>query len=137
MENLVRTLIYDGQVSLTVANTTEIVQTAIERHHLSETSAYVLGKALSALTFMSACLKDDRGEISLALKGDGSYAEIGISGNKLLNIRGFIGNTALEGGQTRGQRLPLWVKIPPLPLFVTMGTTVRLSARAHCRRTVG
>ena len=105
MGNLVRTLIYDGQVSLTVANTTEIVQTAIERHHLSETSAYVLGKALSALTFMSACLKDDRGEISLALKGDGSYDEIGISGNKLLNIRGFIGNTALEGGANEGAEI--------------------------------
>ena len=105
MENLVRTLIYNGQVSLTVADTTNIVQTGINRHHLSEISAYVLGKALSALTFMSACLKSDRGDISLALKGDGPYGEIGISGNKLLNIRGFIGNTALEGGANEGAEI--------------------------------
>ncbi len=100
MKNLVRTLIYDGQVSLTVANTTEMVQEGARLHHLSSASAYVFGKALSAMTFMSACLKNERGEISLSLKGDGDSGEIGVSGNKLLRIRGFIGNTALEGGAT-------------------------------------
>ncbi|MBO5737603.1 MAG: Hsp33 family molecular chaperone HslO [Clostridia bacterium] len=100
MKNLVRTLIYDGQVSLTVANTTEMVQKGAQLHNLSMASAYVFGKALSAMTFMSACLKNERGEISLSLKGDGTSGEIGVSGNKLLHIRGFIGNTALEGGAT-------------------------------------
>lgn len=98
MKNLVRTLIYDGQVSLTVADTTEMVQKGAKLHNLSTASAYLFGKALSSMTFMSACLKNERGEISLSLKGDGEYGEIGVSGNKLLNIRGFIGNTTLEGG---------------------------------------
>jgi molecular chaperone Hsp33 len=100
MKNLVRTLIYDGQVSLTMANTTEMVQEGARLHCLSTASAYVFGKALSAMTFMSACLKNERGEISLSLKGDGNSGEIGVSGNKLLRIRGFIGNTVLEGGAT-------------------------------------
>jgi hypothetical protein len=96
MKNLVRTLIYDGQVSLTVANTTEMVQTGARLHRLSAASAYVFGKALSLMTFMSACLKNERGEISLSLKGDGTSGEIGVSGNKQLHIRGFIGNTNAE-----------------------------------------
>lgn len=100
MKNLVRTLIYDGQVSLTVANTTEMVQTGARLHRLSAASAYVFGKALSLMTFMSACLKNERGEISLSLKGDGTSGEIGVSGNKQLHIRGFIGNTNVEGGAT-------------------------------------
>ena len=108
MKNLVRTLIYDGQVSLTVANTTEMVQKGAQLHRLSAASAFVFGKALSAMTFMSACLKNERGEISLSLKGDGASGEIGVSGNKLLHIRGFIGNTALEGGANEGaERLAL------------------------------
>ena len=98
MKNLVRTLIYDGQVSLTVADTTEMVQEGARLHRLSAASAYVFGKALSAMTFMSACLKNERGEISLSLKGDGTSGEIGVSGNKQLRIRGFIGNTEAEGG---------------------------------------
>ena len=98
MKNLVRTLIYDGQVSLTIANTTEMVQEGARLHRLSTASAYVFGKALSLMTFMSACLKNERGEISLSLKGDGMSDEIGVSGNKQLRIRGFIGNTSVEGG---------------------------------------
>ena len=61
MKNLLRTLIYDGQVSLTVADTTEIVGEGIRLHGLSAASAYTFGKALSAMTFMSACLKNERG----------------------------------------------------------------------------
>ena len=98
MKNLVRSLIYDGQVSLTVADTTEMVGAGMRLHHLSTASAHLFGKALSAMTFMSACLKNERGEISLSLKGDGESGEIGVSGNKLLRIRGFIGNANLEGG---------------------------------------
>ena len=98
MKNVLRTLIYDGQVSLTVADTTEIVGEGIRLHRLSAASAYTFGKALSAMTFMSACLKNERGEISLSLRGDGSCGEIGVSGNKMLRIRGFIGNTQAEGG---------------------------------------
>lgn len=96
MKNLLRTLIYDGQVSLTLADTTEMVREGSRLHRLSKGSAYVFGKALSAMTFMSACLKNDRGEISLSLKGDGTCGEIGVSGNRALRIRGFIENTSLQ-----------------------------------------
>ena len=54
MNNLLRTLVYDGQVSLTVAETTELVKDGIRFHGLSNLSAYVFGKALSAMTYMSA-----------------------------------------------------------------------------------
>lgn len=97
MKNLLRTLIYDEQVSLTLADTTELVREGMRLHRLSKGSAYVFGKALSAMTFLSACLKNDRGEISLSLKGDGECSEIGISGNRALRIRGFIENTTLQG----------------------------------------
>ena len=98
MKNVLRTLIYDGQVSLTLADTTEMVREGARLHGLSAASAYLFGKSLSAMTFMSACLKNERGEISLSIKGDGAYGEIGVSGNQQLRIRGFIGNTQLAGG---------------------------------------
>lgn len=108
MKNLLRTLIYNEQVSLTLADTTEIVREGMRLHGLSQGSAYVFGKALSAMTFMSACLKNERGEISLSLKGDGLCGEIGVSGNKLLRIRGFIENTAMDiNADVAGERLAL------------------------------
>jgi redox-regulated HSP33 family molecular chaperone len=96
MKNVLRTLIYDGQVSLTLADTTEIVKEGARLHGLSKASAYTFGKALSLMTFMSSCLKESTGEISLSIKSD-CCGEIAVSGNRGLHVRGYILNTAAEG----------------------------------------
>jgi len=96
MKNVLRTLIFDSQVSLTLIDATAIVQEAIKLHKLKKTSAVLLGKALSAMTFTSACLKQERGEISLSLQCDGECGNIGVSGNYALALRGFIENTKIE-----------------------------------------
>ncbi len=88
MENVLRTLICDEQVSLTLIDATEIVSEAIRLHHLTPFSAIILGKALAAATFMSACLKEDAGEISITVKGD--FGSLCVSGNRKLYIRGYI-----------------------------------------------
>lgn len=92
MKNTVRTLVFGGQVSLTIADTTEMAREAIRRHRLQKTSATVLCKALSAMTFMSACLKEKTGEISLTLQCDGAGGGAGVSGNGDLYLRGYIEN---------------------------------------------
>lgn len=97
MKNLLRTLVYNGQVSLTLADTTALVAEGARLHALSNASTYLFGKALSAMTFMSACLKGDTGEISLSLKTDGVGGEIAVSGNRALAMRGYIENTKLNG----------------------------------------
>lgn len=101
MNNVLRALVYDGQVSLTLADTTELVREGIKLHKLSKGSALLFGKTLSAMTFMSAGLKGERGEISLALKSDGLCGDIGVSGNRALAIRGYIGETTVENTDER------------------------------------
>lgn len=98
MKNVLRTLVYDKQVSLTLADTTEMVRTGMRLHDLSTCSAAVFGRALSVMTFMSACLKGERGEISLSTKSDGLGGEIAVSGNRNLYLRGFISSTNVAGG---------------------------------------
>lgn len=98
IKNTLRTLVFDGQVSLTLADTTETVKEAEKLHKLSPASTVVLGKALSAMTFASACLKETTGEISLSLQCDGAVGSIGVSGNRALRLRGYIENTQIEEG---------------------------------------
>ena len=43
--------------------------------------------------------KTDAGEISLSLKCEGEAADISISGNRALRLRGYIANTQIEGGE--------------------------------------
>ena len=97
MNNVLRTLIYNGQVSLTVIDGTDIVKEGAKLHKLTPAATYVFGKALCVMTYMSACLKEESGEISLSLKGNGSGGEIAVSGNRALAIRGYIENTDLVG----------------------------------------
>lgn len=97
MNNVVRTIVY-GNVSLTVADTTEMVKEGINRHLLAATSALTFGKALSAMTYMSSCLKEEKGEISLSFKNDGLGGEIAVSGNKKLFLRGYIDNPSVDLG---------------------------------------
>lgn len=97
MSNLLRTLIFNDEVSLTIADTTEIVREGMRFHGLSSASAYLYGRGMSAMTYMSACLKEETGEISLSLKCDGEAVDMGISGNRALNLRGYIANTQIEG----------------------------------------
>ena len=97
--NMLRTLVFGGQVSLTIANTSEMVKEGARLHQLSPASTMAFGKALSAMTFASACLKEETGEISLSLKCDGAVGGIGVSGNRALRLRGYIENTALNGGE--------------------------------------
>ena len=100
MENVVRTLVYEAQVLLTVADTTEMVRVGMRLHGLSPVSGITFGRALSAMTFMSACLKGEKDEISLSIRSNGLGEEIAVSGNYRLNLRGFIGNTNVEGTGT-------------------------------------
>ncbi len=103
MKNLARTLIYNDEVSLTLIDTTEMVTRGACLRRLSKASAHVFGKALSLMSFMSACLKEEAGEISLSIKGDGC-GEVAVSGNRKLHMRGYILNTQASGdGDKNGE----------------------------------
>ncbi len=85
--NLLRGLIWNNEVSLTVVDTTALVNEGMRLHGLKE--GYLFGKALSALAFFSASLKEQKGEVSLSLRLLDKEL-IGASGNSALRIRGYI-----------------------------------------------
>ena len=97
MNNLIRTLICDEQVSLTLADTTDLVRRAQTLHGLKGEGAALLGKFLSAAAFMSGALKEESGEISFALQCDGLAGQINVSGNYPLHIRGYMEGANAEG----------------------------------------
>ena len=99
MHNLLRTLVYNQQVSLTLADLTELAKEGARLHRLSQDATRVFAKTLGAMTFMSACLKNERGEISLAVKTNGTGGDIAVSGNHSLCIRGYIAEVNAVGDE--------------------------------------
>ena len=92
MGRALKTLIYDNQISLTLLDTTDIVQQAIDYHGLTPLTAASLGRTLTACTFMATGLKNDGDKLSVTVKGDGVGGSIVVCGNSRLEMRGLIDN---------------------------------------------
>lgn len=92
MNKLLKSLIYNGYVSLSVLDTTEMVNDAIKIHNLSPLSAAALGRTLTACTFMASGLKNKTDKLSVTISGDGIGGKITVCGNGDLHMRGSIDN---------------------------------------------
>jgi len=88
--NVLRTLVFDDEVSLTIADTTSIAKEGIKRHALQGEAAEAFARTLAFLTFASACLKMEAGSVSLAIKTDGKIVDLCASGDQALSIRGYL-----------------------------------------------
>jgi molecular chaperone Hsp33 len=97
MVNIIRTLVYDEQISLTLADTTELVRRGQALHGLRQGGISVLGKLLSASAFMSAALKEESGEISFALQDASGGVLASVSGNYALKVRGYLEDVEADG----------------------------------------
>lgn len=92
MGKIYKTLIYDGQISLSVLDTTDVVNKAIELHGLTPLCAAGLGRALTVASFMAMSLKDENEKLSVTIDGNGVGGKIVVCADGNLNVRGSIGN---------------------------------------------
>lgn len=90
MNKLIKTLIFDGQLSLSVLDTTEMVNDAIKIHNLTPVAAAALGRTLTACTFMSSNLKSETDKLSVTIAGNGVGGKITVCGNGELAMRGVV-----------------------------------------------
>lgn len=100
MNKLYKALIYNRNVSLSVLETTELVNDAIKIHGLDEASAVTLGGLLTCAAYMAGCLKNDLGAVSITVKAEGEAGTVSVSGDKDLHIRGYIDGSC--GGRLHG-----------------------------------
>ena len=96
MNKILKTLIYDKQLSLAILDTTDMVNDAIKIHKLSPLSAAALGRTMTVTTFMASTLKNASDKLSVTIKGDGVGGEIVVCGNSDLKMRGYIENPYAE-----------------------------------------
>ena len=92
MDKVVKTLVENEEISLTVVQNTDMVEKAANTHFLTDLGIATLGRILTAVTYLAASLKDERGQVSVTFKGNGEGGDICVSGNYDLHIRGAIDN---------------------------------------------
>ena len=92
MGKIYKTLIYDGQISLSVLDTTDVVNKAMQLHGLTPLCAAGLGRALTVASFMATSLKDENEKLSVTIDGNGVGGKIVVCADGNLNVRGSIVN---------------------------------------------
>ena len=97
MGRLLKTLVFDEEISLSLLDTTDIVNEAIKIHNLSPLAAAALGRTMTAVAFMASNLKNDTDNLSVTIHGDdGVGGSIVVCADSALNIRGYIDNPAAD-----------------------------------------
>lgn len=93
---LVRAITRDGSALIVATDTSKIVQTAHEIHHLSKTMTAALGRALTAASMMGSLLKEDKQSVTLRFCGDGPAGTICCVSDWRGNVRGYADHPETE-----------------------------------------
>lgn len=96
MGKIYKGLVFDDEISVSVLDTTDIVNEAIRLHGLSPLSAAGLGRALTATAYMATSLKDENFRLSVTISGDGAGGRIITAADGKLNVRGNIDNRVAD-----------------------------------------
>ena len=96
MGKIYKSLIFNGEISLTVIESTDIVNQAIKYHNLTPLTAAALGRTMCASLFMASNLKNKNDKMSVTVSGDGVGGHIIVSADSSLNVRGYIDNPSAE-----------------------------------------
>ena len=93
---LTRALTHDGSAMIAAADTSAVVQTAHEIHHLSKTMTAALGRALTAASIFGSLLKEENQSVTLRFCGDGPAGTICCVSDWRGNVRGYADNPDAE-----------------------------------------
>ncbi len=96
MSIITRAITTDGSARIIFADTTDIVQKAMQIHSLSKTATAALGRALTASALMGSLLKDKDNTLTLQFKGDGPLGTVMCVSDYKGNVRGYVENPETE-----------------------------------------
>lgn len=101
MDKILRALMCESQVSLTVLETTGLVNEAVKIHKPSPAAAEILGGLLTCGAYLASGLKTEYGCVSLTVKAKDGDGAVSVSVDGALHVRGYADgscNSALKGG---------------------------------------
>ncbi len=96
MNRLIKALIFNNELTVTIIDNTELVNKAIKIHKFTPVCAAAFGRTITACTFMGGALKHVDDKLSVTIKGDGPCGKITVCGNGKLQMRGYMDNPQVD-----------------------------------------
>lgn len=89
MDVIKRAILFGAKAIVTVLDTKDLVQTAIDTHRLSDASARAMGRALTMTAFMSGNFKAQGNRLTVLIQGDGPIGKMVLCGDYGSYVRGY------------------------------------------------
>ena len=96
MDKLYKALCFNGEIAVSVLETTDMVNEGIKIHNLSPVAAAAFGRTITACTYMASGLKNRQDKLYVTVKGDGVGGKITVCGNGDLYMRGSVDNGSVD-----------------------------------------
>lgn len=90
-DRIIKGIHNEGFFKVSVVKTTQSVEEARNRHHLSPLASILLGKALTGAMLLASELKGEE-RLQLRFEGTGPIGHVTVEANKLGELRGYVGN---------------------------------------------
>jgi molecular chaperone Hsp33 len=96
VDQLIRATAADGGIRIVGAITTDLVEVARARHHLSYVATAALGRALTASLLLVSSMKHPDARISISVKGNGPLGGMMVDAGLDGTARGYVENPEIE-----------------------------------------
>ncbi|MGN0807682.1 MAG: Hsp33 family molecular chaperone HslO [Candidatus Coproplasma sp.] len=101
MDRIKRFLAYNGNVQITVLETTALVNRAIEIHSTTPSASKILGGLLTCCAYFASGIKAQSGAVSITVKAKDGDGAVSVSSDAQLHVRGYADGSCtqtLKGG---------------------------------------
>lgn len=96
VDKIVKALLYNGSVSLTAIDATQLVSEAKAAHGTSAVCTAALGRVLMATAMMGTKLKNETDSVTAIIKGDGPAGNLVCVGYPDGRVKGYVANPHIE-----------------------------------------
>ena len=96
MDELVRVIAEDGHVKAVSITARDLTERARTIHRLAPLATAALGRALMAASLMGCQLKEEKGAVTLTVKGGGPLGTVMAVSDREGNVRGYVGDGSVE-----------------------------------------
>ena len=95
-DKIVKALAHNGKISITCANTTNLVEEARKMHDLSPVATATFGRLLTIASIMGNEMKSQKDKLTIQIKGNGPIETMLVTANNIPQVKGYVGNPYVD-----------------------------------------